>query len=933
MAKLTVDDQEYEVADGNNLLHACLSIGLDLPYFCWHPCMGSVGACRQCAVTQYQDENDERGRVVMACMTPASEGTRISIENKQAKDFRAGVIELLMTNHPHDCPVCEEGGECHLQDMTEMSGHTTRVYNEEKRTHHNQYLGPFINHEMNRCISCYRCVRYYKDYAGGHDLDAMGAHHHVYFGRHSDGVLESPFAGNLVEVCPTGVFTDKTFSEHYSRKWDLQSAPSVCQHCAVGCNITPGERYGTLKRITNRYNSEVNGYFLCDRGRFGYGFVNSKERISQPLMREKNVHANHEESAAAVQCSQPDSVKRLNLTFANHSTIAIGSPRASLESNFALQAAVGQENFFRGVSDKESEVLDRILEVNNLAMVATASLESIEACDAVLILGEDLTHSAPRMALSLRQTVRQKSKEIAAEARIPFWQDAAVRELSQQEKSPLFIVNVSSGDLDDIAEGTLFTAPDQVARIGFAVSEKIHGQFSTVFDSLSDSEQSLCKHIAACLSGAKKPLIISGSSLQNPSIIEGAYAVIEALHQRDGQAIDAHFTVPEVNTIGLGLLCEQNLGEAIARIENGTAKRLVLLENDLYRRMNADVLDPLLEKLDELIVIDHCWHETAAKADLILPAATFAEGDGSVVSSEGRAQRFFATFPIDTQNSSATDSWQWINLGLAKRWRSFDDLVDECAGNSEVFDALSGLSPDADYRHHGLKVPRMSHRASGRTAMLANRNVSEPKQTVDPNTALGFTMEGTQQNAPNSLRNTAWAPGWNSNQSVHKFQDEVGGALLGGSSGIRVFNHRATSIKHLSPPAEHNVNAGFSAFPLYHIFGSDELSNMAAPVAERIPAPYLALSKTDAEQLNLKQGDGIILSFEGLQQTFNLEVAVKAELLRGLVGLPIGLGGLHTALLDHAISIEKDPNWRRRSSSSDEGVFATDQVSIQEREA
>ena len=115
-----------------------------------------------------------------------------------------------MLNHPHDCPVCAEGGECHLQDMTVMVGHRDRHYRGRKNTHRNQYLGPLINHEMNRCITCYRCTRYYRDYAGGTDLAAMASHDHVYFGRHQEGVLQSEFAGNLVEVCPTGVFTDKT---------------------------------------------------------------------------------------------------------------------------------------------------------------------------------------------------------------------------------------------------------------------------------------------------------------------------------------------------------------------------------------------------------------------------------------------------------------------------------------------------------------------------------------------------------------------------------------------------------------------------------------------------------------------------------------------------------------------------------------------------
>ena len=175
--------------------------------------MGSVGACRQCAVKQFHGEDDKHGRMVMACMIEAADGTRISIGDPEAVKFRASVIEWLMTNHPHDCPVCEEGGECHLQDMTLMTGHAYRRYRFKKRTFRNQYLGPFITHEMNRCIACYRCVRFYREYAGGRDFDVFAAHNHVYFGRHEDGVLESEFSGNLAEVCPTGVFDDKPFAK------------------------------------------------------------------------------------------------------------------------------------------------------------------------------------------------------------------------------------------------------------------------------------------------------------------------------------------------------------------------------------------------------------------------------------------------------------------------------------------------------------------------------------------------------------------------------------------------------------------------------------------------------------------------------------------------------------------------------------------------
>ena len=196
MPTIKVDNQKLVVKDGDNLLQALLSAGIDIPYFCWHPAMGSIGACRQCAVVQYAGEDDTRGRIVMSCMTAVTDQARFSVATQSADQFRKSVIENLMLNHPHDCPVCEEGGECHLQDMTVMSGHSVRHYEGKKTTYRNQYLGPFIGHEMNRCITCYRCVRYYQDHAGGHDLNAFGSRDRVFFGRVESGLLESEFAGS-----------------------------------------------------------------------------------------------------------------------------------------------------------------------------------------------------------------------------------------------------------------------------------------------------------------------------------------------------------------------------------------------------------------------------------------------------------------------------------------------------------------------------------------------------------------------------------------------------------------------------------------------------------------------------------------------------------------------------------------------------------------
>ena len=227
MATIYIDNVPYEVKDGENLLNACLSLGFNIPYFCWHPALHSVGSCRLCAVKQFRDEKDTRGMLVMSCITDAADGTRISIDDPEARQFRAGVIEWLMTNHPHDCPVCDEGGECHLQDMTVMTGHTYRRYRFKKRTYRNQDLGPFLTHEMNRCIQCYRCVRFYRDYAG-RDFNVFGMHNHLY----SEGPKRAFSRMNSVAIsskcAPQGFSRTKRFKNTIPVNGISDSAVRLC---------------------------------------------------------------------------------------------------------------------------------------------------------------------------------------------------------------------------------------------------------------------------------------------------------------------------------------------------------------------------------------------------------------------------------------------------------------------------------------------------------------------------------------------------------------------------------------------------------------------------------------------------------------------------------------------------------------------------------
>ncbi|URM30705.1 NADH-quinone oxidoreductase subunit NuoG [Pseudomonas frederiksbergensis] len=896
MATIHVDGKELEVDGADNLLQACLSLGLDIPYFCWHPALGSVGACRQCAVKQYTDENDKRGRIVMSCMTPATDGSWISIDDEEAKVFRASVVEWLMTNHPHDCPVCEEGGHCHLQDMTVMTGHNERRYRFTKRTHQNQQLGPFISHEMNRCIACYRCVRFYKDYAGGTDLGVFGAHDNVYFGRVEDGTLESEFSGNLTEVCPTGVFTDKTHSERYNRKWDMQFSPSICHGCSSGCNISPGERYGELRRIENRFNGSVNQYFLCDRGRFGYGYVNREDRPRQPLL------------ANGAKLSLDEALDKAADLLRGRNIVGIGSPRASLESNYALLELVGAEHFYSGIEAAELERIRLVVQVLKDSPLPIPNMRDIEDHDAIFVLGEDLTQTAARMALALRQSVKGKAEDMADAMRVQPWLDAAVKNIGQDALNPLFIASLAETKLDDVAEECVHAAPDDLARIGFAVAHALDASAPAV-EGLDAEALELAQRIADALLAAKRPLIIAGTSLGSKALIEAAANIAKALKLREKNG-SISLIVPEANSLGLAMLGGDSVDAALQAVIDGKADAIVVLENDLYTRTDKAKVDAALNAAKVVIVADHQKTATTDRAHLVLPAASFAEGDGTLVSQEGRAQRFFQVFDPTYLDASILvhEGWRWLHalrstlLNQPIDWTQLDHVTAAVAASKPQLARIVDAAPSAAFRIKGLKLAREPLRYSGRTAMRADISVHEPRTSQDNDTAFSFSMEGYSGSAePRQQVPFAWSPGWNSPQAWNKFQDEVGGHIRAGDPGTRLIESTGDSLNWFaSVPRAFNPAPGtWQVVPFFHLFGSEENSSKAAPVQERIPAAYLSLAKSEADRLGVN--DGALLSLNVAGQTLRLPLRINEELGAGLVALPAGIAGIPPAIFGKSV--------------------------------
>lgn len=675
----------------------------------------------------------------------------------------------------------------------------------------------------------------------------------------------------------------------------MQFAPSICQQCSIGCNISPGERYGELRRIENRYNGTVNHYFLCDRGRFGYGYVNLKDRPRQPVQRRGDdfITLNAEQAMQGAADILRQSKK----------VIGIGSPRASVESNFALRELVGEENFYTGIAHGEQERLQLALKVLREGGIYTPALREIESYDAVLVLGEDVTQTGARVALAVRQAVKGKAREMAAAQKVADWQIAAILNIGQRAKHPLFVTNVDDTRLDDIAAWTYRAPVEDQARLGFAIAHALDNSAPAV-DGIEPELQSKIDVIVQALAGAKKPLIISGTNAGSIEVIQAAANVAKALKGR-GADVGITMIARSVNSMGLGIMGGGSLEEALTELETGRADAVVVLENDLHRHASATRVNAALAKAPLVMVVDHQRTAIMENAHLVLSAASFAESDGTVINNEGRAQRFFQVYDPAYYDSKTVmlESWRWLHslhstlLSREVDWTQLDHVIDAVVAKIPELAGIKDAAPDATFRIRGQKLAREPHRYSGRTAMRANISVHEPRQPQDIDTMFTFSMEGNNQpTAHRSQVPFAWAPGWNSPQAWNKFEDEVGGKLRFGDPGVRLFETSENGLDYFtSVPARFQPQDGkWRIAPYYHLFGSDELSQRAPVFQSRMPQPYIKLNPADAAKLGVNAGARVSFSYDG--NTVTLPVEIAEGLTAGQVGLPMGMSGIAPVL-------------------------------------
>jgi NADH-quinone oxidoreductase chain G len=667
MVTLTIDGQEVQVPKGTNVIEAARKIGIAVPYLCYHHQLTAFGGCRLCLV-----EVEKVPKLLAACNTTVADGMVVRTTGDKVKSQRAGSLEFILLNHPLDCPVCDKGGECELQDRTyEYSTALSRMT--EPKVHVEDYdLGPLIVRNQDRCIICKRCIKVMEEIVGEPVLEfgQRGVTTEVYTFEHE--AFKPGFSGNTIRVCPVGALMSKPF-RFKARPWELIKTPSICSLCSVGCNLREDVRENKLLRVVGLENPQVNDAWLCDRGQFGYDYINSPARLTAPLIRRDGgalEEASWEEALALI-ASRLNEVKE---SAGGAAFGAIGSERTSNEDCFVLQ------QFTRQVM--ESPNLDHRMGSTRIHYHLTrpqpGAILSLPKADVVLLLASDLTAEAPVLDLVLKRSLLpKKMKLIVANPRKTALNKFASQWLRYTPGQEIALLNALAKALID--EGLVPEAVRSAAGPGWeALQQGFGGRTVAQLAELAGAAEETVRQAARTFAGAKLGSVIFGQHAADAR--DGAYmlAAIQNLALLSGQSEkEGHLVleaVQEMNTWGardMGVLPEAgpggektarglSTGEMLQGALDGRIRALwVTGSNPLVEYPGAAKVRKALETVPFLVVQDLFLTETAHMAHVVLPSVTVAERNCTLTNVEGRVQR---TVRAMTPRGASKEDWAVLTM-------------------------------------------------------------------------------------------------------------------------------------------------------------------------------------------------------------------------------------------------------------------------------
>lgn len=582
LVELTIDGVTVAVPKGTLIVEAAKRAGIEIPVFCYHPKLTPVGACRICLV-----QIEPVPRLQAACTTPVGPGMVIHTQNELAKAGRESVLEFMLANHPLDCPICDKGGECPLQNITFAWGLGTSRFREEKRHLNKHYpLSERIVLDRERCIMCLRCTRFQEEVAGDPSLVVLDRSDHSEIGVAEGMTFDSIFSGNTIELCPVGALTSRQY-RFRARPWDLDLTASVCGGCAMGCNITLSSRDGTLLRINSRDNPAVDNGWLCDYGRFGQVGATRENRVTTPMVRR-----NGELVPTTWAEALSEAATRLNAIRTTHGADAIGgiaSPTVPNEALFLFNRLLRD-----GIGTGNVDHYPRAPQPARNDLTFRGSIAEIDTAQMILLLGVDPIAEVPVLHLRLRKATERGAKLVLVHA------------------NPTGLMNEATTVIRPAARGE--------AEVVRALAAAIRGTGIPAVDGVLPVDLLL---VAAQWKAAEqRMLLIDPALLADASVAEAVAALLPA---SGGPVVS---TANGRGALDLNIL---PAGTTDARtMLNGSAgvRGLIVLGGE-----------PPVDHAETLIVFANHLTAAAQQADVVLPIAVATEEDGTLTNFAGRVQR------------------------------------------------------------------------------------------------------------------------------------------------------------------------------------------------------------------------------------------------------------------------------------------------------
>ena len=603
MLEIEIDGRKLEVPDGSTIMDATNQAGVYVPHFCYHKKLSIAANCRMCLV-----QVEKAPKPLPACATPVTNGMKVFTHSEQAITAQKGVMEFLLINHPLDCPICDQGGECQLQDLAVGYGASGSRYDEPKRVVNNKNLGPLISTDMTRCIHCTRCVRFGQEIAGIMELGMIGRGEHSEIIAFVGKTVDSELSGNVIDLCPVGALTSKPF-RYSARTWELTRHPSVSPHCGLGSNLTVQVKQNRVMRVLPRENDAINECWLSDKDRFSYEGLNSADRLVRPMIKTNGAWQEVDWQVALDFVA--NGLKKVRDQHGAAQIGALATPYQTLEELYLLQKlAHGLGNANVDFRLRQSDFGADAKVVPWLGM----PIAGIGELDRVLVVGSTLRKDHPLIANRLRQAAK---KLLQINLLNPVDDDLLMRVANRVIVAPSRLAHALAQVVKAVAQAKNAPVPADVAAV-----------------EVGESTQ----RIADSLVSGKNVAIFLGNLAQHHPAATQLHALVQTL--ADLASAKFGFLGEAANSVG-GYLAGATAGMNAAQLVAQPRKAYVLLgvepEVDCFDSRAAMTA---MRSAEFVVALSPYQHGALDYAHALLPISPFTETSGTFVSAEGRAQSF-----------------------------------------------------------------------------------------------------------------------------------------------------------------------------------------------------------------------------------------------------------------------------------------------------